>query len=99
MTATFLICSKTEVQVPEARAFYGFQTAIENVHSEMYSLLLSTYVRDKEECNLLLRAIHTIPCVGKKAEWAMRWIGDQESCFAERLVAFACVEGIHFSGR
>ncbi len=87
-----------EIQVPEARAFYGFQIAIENVHSEMYSLLLQTYVRDKEECGELLRAIHTVPCVGKKAEWALRWIGDASS-FAERLVAFACVEGIHFSGR
>ncbi|GAX75925.1 hypothetical protein CEUSTIGMA_g3368.t1 [Chlamydomonas eustigma] len=86
-----------EVQIPEARAFYGFQIAIENVHSEMYSLLLQTYVKDTEECNNLLRAIHTIPCVGKKAEWALRWIGDSSS-FAERLVAFACVEGIHFSG-
>ena len=57
------------------------------------------YVRDKEECDGLLRAIHTVPCVGKKAAWARRWIGDGDSCFAERLVAFACVEGIHFSGR
>ena len=87
-----------EVQLPEARAFYGFQTAIENVHSEMYSLLLQSYVRDKEECNQLLRAIHTVPCVGKKAAWALRWIGGQSGCFAERLIAFACVEGIHFSG-
>lgn len=87
----------TEVQAPEARAFYGFQIAIENIHSEMYSLLLDTYVRDKEECDKLLKAIHTVPCVQKKAAWAMRWIGDGRS-FAERLVAFACVEGIHFSG-
>lgn len=87
----------TEVQVPEARAFYGFQIAIENIHSEMYSLLLDTYVRDKEECDKLLKAIHTVPCVGKKAAWALKWIG-QGGSFAERLVAFACVEGIHFSG-
>ncbi|KAG1663825.1 hypothetical protein FOA52_013390 [Chlamydomonas sp. UWO 241] len=86
-----------DVQVPEARAFYGFQVAIENVHSEMYSLLLDTYVKDRAECNDLLRAIHTIPCVARKAEWALKWISDS-SCFAERLVAFACVEGIHFSG-
>ena len=88
----------TEVQAPEARAFYGFQIAIENIHSEMYSLLLDTYVRDKEECDKLLKAIHTVPCVQKKAAWALNWIGDGRS-FAERLVAFACVEGIHFSGR
>jgi ribonucleoside-diphosphate reductase subunit M2 len=64
----------------------------------MYSLLLQSYVRDKEECNQLLRAIHTVPCVGKKAAWALRWIGSDSGCFAERLVAFSCVEGIHFSG-
>ncbi|KAG2500799.1 hypothetical protein HYH03_001561 [Edaphochlamys debaryana] len=87
----------TEVQVPEARAFYGFQIAIENVHSEMYSVLLDHYVRDTEERNKLFNAIHTIPTVQKKAQWALRWIGASSS-FAERLVAFACVEGIHFSG-
>lgn len=86
-----------EVQVPEARAFYGFQIAIENVHSEMYSMLLDHYVRDRVECDRLLRAIQTMPCIGKKAEWALHWMGC-ERAFAERLVAFACVEGIHFSG-
>jgi len=86
-----------EVQVPEARAFYGFQIAIENVHSEMYSLLLEHYVRDTKERSELFRAIHTVPTVGKKAAWAMKWIGSDMS-FAHRLVAFACVEGIHFSG-
>eukprot|EP00884_Botryococcus_braunii_P011393 jgi/Botrbrau1/20254/Bobra.31_1s0040.2 len=86
-----------EVQIPEVRAFYGFQIAIENVHSEMYSLLLDHYVKDAEERQHLLRAIHTVPCIKKKAGWAMRWIGSTNS-FAERLVAFACVEGIHFSG-
>ncbi|MCO5551625.1 hypothetical protein L7F22_005130 [Adiantum nelumboides] len=86
-----------EIQVPEARAFYGFQIAIENIHSEMYSLLLETYIRDQKEKARLFNAVETIPCVAKKAEWALRWIGSQNS-FAERLVAFACVEGIFFSG-
>ena len=86
-----------EVQLPEARCFYGFQVAIENVHSETYSLLISTYVRDKQERERLFRAIHTIPCVRRKAEWALKWI-DSSHRFAERLVAFAVVEGIFFSG-
>ncbi|MED6135984.1 hypothetical protein PIB30_051735 [Stylosanthes scabra] len=86
-----------EVQVAEARAFYGFQIAIENIHSEMYSLLLETYIKDSTEKNRLFHAIETVPCVKKKAEWALRWIDGSES-FAERIVAFACVEGIFFSG-
>lgn len=87
----------SEVQVPEARAFYGFQIAIENVHSEMYSVLLDHYVREPEERNTLFNAIRTVPIIKKKAEWALRWINRADT-FAERLVAFACVEGIHFSG-
>lgn len=87
----------TEVQAPEARAFYGFQIAIENVHSEMYSLLLEHYVSDRAERERLFGAIRTVPTVRRKAEWALRWIGSGR-CFAERLVAFACVEGIFFSG-
>jgi ribonucleoside-diphosphate reductase subunit M2 len=87
-----------EVQIPEARCFYGFQIAIENIHSEMYSLLIDTYVKDKEEKINLLEALDKIPCIQKKAKWAMRWINDPESSFAERLVAFAAVEGIFFSG-
>ncbi|KAJ7970606.1 putative Ribonucleoside-diphosphate reductase small chain [Quillaja saponaria] len=86
-----------EVQVAEARAFYGFQIAIENIHSEMYSLLLETYIKDSNEKNRLFHAMETVPCVAKKADWALRWIDGTES-FAERLVAFACVEGIFFSG-
>ncbi|CAH9115741.1 unnamed protein product [Cuscuta europaea] len=86
-----------EVQVSEARAFYGFQIAIENIHSEMYSLLLETYIKDSAEKDRLFHAIDTIPCVEKKAKWALRWIDGSES-FAERLLAFACVEGIFFSG-
>jgi len=87
----------TEVQVPEARAFYGFQIAIENIHSEMYSLLLDTYIRDPQEKSRLFSAIDTVPAVQKKAQWAVKWIQGGES-FAERLVAFACIEGIFFSG-
>ncbi|KAG0456653.1 hypothetical protein HPP92_024441 [Vanilla planifolia] len=86
-----------EVQLPEARAFYGFQIAIENIHSEMYSLLLETYIKDSAAKSRLFRAIETIPCVARKAEWALRWI-DASETFAERLLAFACVEGIFFSG-
>ncbi|CAI5999931.1 unnamed protein product [Closterium sp. NIES-65] len=89
-----------EIQIPEARAFYGFQIAIENIHSEMYSLLLETYIKDPDEKDRLFRAIETVPCVQKKAEWTTRWIDGHSSktSFAERIVAFACVEGIFFSG-
>lgn len=86
-----------EVQVPEARCFYGFQVAIENIHSETYSLLIDTYIKDPQEKDKLFNALETVPCVQKKAEWALNWIDDQSS-FAERLVAFAAVEGIFFSG-
>jgi ribonucleoside-diphosphate reductase beta chain len=84
------------VQLPEARCFYGFQIMIENIHSEMYSLLIDTYVKDTTEKNRLFNAIETVPCVKKKADWALRWI--ENGSFAERLVAFAAVEGIFFSG-
>jgi len=87
-----------EVQVTEARCFYGFQIAIENIHSEMYSLLIDTYIRDREQAQMLFSAIETLPCVRKKADWALRWIGDRQATFGERLVAFAAVEGIFFSG-
>ena len=86
-----------EVQVPEARCFYGFQMMMENVHSEMYSLLIDTYIREESEKLRLLRAIETIPCVRRKAEWAQKWMG-REQPFARRLLAFAAVEGIFFSG-
>jgi ribonucleoside-diphosphate reductase beta chain len=85
-----------EVQYPEARCFYGFQIMIENIHSEMYSLLIDTYIKDNTQKDHLLRAVDTIPCVQRKAEWALRWIG--KGSFAERLIAFAAVEGIFFSG-
>ncbi|KAG5475440.1 hypothetical protein LSCM1_03558 [Leishmania martiniquensis] len=87
----------SDVKVPEARAFYGFQLMMENIHSETYSVLLDTYITDSEEKLRLLHAIQTIPCIKKKAEWAVRWIGSSAS-FQERLIAFAAVEGIFFSG-
>ncbi|MBN8702306.1 MAG: ribonucleotide-diphosphate reductase subunit beta [Bacteroidetes bacterium] len=85
-----------EVQYPEARCFYGYQIMIENIHSETYSLLIDTYIKDPKEKDGLFHALDTVPCVSKKAEWAMKWIGS--GSFAERLVAFAAVEGIFFSG-
>jgi ribonucleoside-diphosphate reductase beta chain len=87
----------SEVQLPEARCFYGFQIAMENIHSETYSLLIDTYVRDNAEKTRLFNAVETVPCVKKKADWALRWISNSGR-FAERLVAFAVVEGIFFSG-
>ncbi|KAG8441745.1 hypothetical protein GDO86_010791 [Hymenochirus boettgeri] len=87
-----------EVQVPEARCFYGFQILIENVHSEMYSLLIETYIKDPLRRVFLFNAIDTMPCIRKKADWAMRWTSDQKASFGERVVAFAAVEGIFFSG-
>lgn len=85
-----------EVQYPEARCFYGFQIMIENIHAEAYSLLIETYIKDPKDKDRLFHAIDTVPCVKKKADWALRWIGN--GAFAERLVAFAAVEGIFFSG-
>lgn len=87
-----------EVQVTEARCFYGFQIAIENIHSEMYSLLIDTYISDPKEKEFLFNAIETLPCVKKKADWALRWISSKTATFGERIVAFAAVEGIFFSG-
>lgn len=87
-----------EVQVAEARCFYGFQIMMENIHSETYSLLIDTYIKDPKQREHLFDAIETIPCIKKKADWALRWISDKKSSFAERLVAFAAVEGIFFSG-
>jgi ribonucleoside-diphosphate reductase subunit M2 len=86
-----------EVQIPEARAFYGFQIAMENVHNEMYNLLIDTYVKDPQQKNKLFRAIDNFPSIKRKADWALRWI-ESDSSFAHRLVAFACIEGIFFSG-
>ena len=86
----------SEVQLPEARCFYGFQIMMENIHSETYALLIDTYIKDPAEKDRLFHAIDTVPCVGKKAQWALRWINN--GTFAERLIAFAAVEGIFFSG-
>jgi ribonucleoside-diphosphate reductase subunit M2 len=87
-----------EVQVSEARAFYGFQIAMENIHSHTYSLLIETYIKEKEEKHRLFNAIENFPCIKKKSDWAQKWIHDNRSSFATRLVAFACIEGIFFSG-
>lgn len=86
-----------EVQIPEARAFYAMQNLMENVHSETYSLIIDTYVQDQVEKNNLFNAIETFDAIKQKAEWAIKWM-NRERSFAERLVAYAAVEGIHFSG-
>lgn len=88
----------SEVQLPEARAAYGFQLMIENIHSEVYSLLIDTYIKNEEEKTKLFQALDNFPCIRKKADWAIKWINDRRSSFATRLLAFACVEGIFFSG-
>merc|ERR1712018_30564 len=87
-----------EVQVPEARCFYGFQVAMENIHSEMYSLLIDTYIKDRRERERLFNSIETFPAIKKKAQWALRWINSNRATYAERVIAFASVEGIFFSG-
>ena len=86
-----------DVQLSEARAFYGFQIAMENIHSEMYSLLIDTYIQDGVEKKRLFEATQNYPCITKKANWAKKWLGDNRSSFASRLVAFAAIEGIFFS--
>jgi len=88
----------TEVQLAEARAFYGFQMAMENIHSHTYSLLIETLIKDNVEKDKLFHSLENYPCIKKKADWAQKWIGDKKSSFATRLVAFACIEGIFFSG-
>lgn len=88
----------TEIQIPEARCFYGFQIAVENIHSEVYSLLIDTYIKDTQKKKKLLNAIETVPCVQKKSEWALQWCDPNVASFAERIIAFAAVEGIFFSG-
>ena len=87
-----------EVQLLEAKFFYGFQIAMENIHSETYSLLIDTYVKDVTKKNNLFNAMETIPSVRKKADWALKWINDDKSTFGTRVIAFAAVEGIFFSG-
>ena len=88
----------SEVQLAEAKAFYGFQIAMENIHSIMYSQLIETYIKNPLEKDKLFNALDNFPCITKKADWAIHWIQDKESDFATRLVAFACIEGIFFSG-
>ncbi|MHC2993057.1 ribonucleoside-diphosphate reductase, partial [Pontibacter sp. HJ8] len=85
-----------EVQIPEARCFYGFQIMMENIHAETYSLLIDTYIKKQSEKDYLFNALETVPCVKKKGEWALKWINSEN--FTERLIAFAAVEGIFFSG-
>jgi ribonucleoside-diphosphate reductase subunit M2 len=87
-----------EVQVPEARCFYGFQIAIENIHSEMYSLLIDTYIKDPVQREHLFNAVETVPAVRRKADWALNWISSDNASYAERIIAYASVEGIFFSG-
>merc|ERR1712003_243100 len=87
----------SEVQIPEARAFYGFQMAMENIHSETYSLLIEQYIRESSEKEKIFNAIETMPAVREKAQWAIQWM-QKDNCFAERIIAFAAVEGILFSG-
>ncbi|KAG8831597.1 Ribonucleotide-diphosphate reductase (RNR), small subunit [Serendipita sp. 400] len=87
-----------EVQAAEARCFYGFQIMMENIHSETYSLLIDTYIKDPAQREFLFDAIENIPCIKRKADWALKWISDRRSTFGERLIAFAAVEGIFFSG-
>ena len=87
----------TEIQIPEVRCFYGFQIAMENIHSETYSLLIDTYIEDAEEKNFLLHAIDNVEVIKKKADWALKWINNSDF-FGERLIGFAAVEGIFFSG-
>ena len=88
----------SEVQLAEARAAYGFQIMMENIHSETYSLLIDTLVKEEREKTKLFEALNNFPCIKKKADWAIKWINDKRSSFATRLIAFACVEGIFFSG-
>ena len=86
-----------DVQLAEARAFYGFQIAMENIHSETYSLIIDTFIKDREEQTKMFQAVQNFPCIARKANWAKKWITDNRSSFAARLVAFAVVEGIFFS--
>jgi ribonucleotide reductase beta subunit family protein with ferritin-like domain len=86
-----------DVQLAEARAFYGFQIAIESIHSEVYSLMIDTFIKDDVEKHKLFNAVSNFPCIAKKANWAKKWINDNRSSFAARVIAFACVEGIFFS--
>jgi ribonucleoside-diphosphate reductase subunit M2 len=90
--------SSSSVTSPEARCFYGFQIAVENIHSETYSLLIDTYIKEPAKKDHLLRAIKTVPCVQRKAQWALKWCDTTSASFAKRMIAFAAAKGIFFSG-
>ena len=98
VTENLAVRFMSDVQLAEARAFYGFQIAMENIHSEVYSLLIDTLIKSSEQKEKLFSGINNFPCIKKKADWAIKWIHDKKSSFATRLLAFACVEGIFFSG-
>jgi ribonucleoside-diphosphate reductase subunit M2 len=97
VTENLAVRFMNDVQISEVRAFYGFQIAIENIHSHMYSLLIQTYIKDDDEKQRLFEATTNYPCITKKFNWAKKWLDDKRSSFAKRLVAFAVVEGIFFS--
>jgi len=98
VTENLAVRFMSDVKLPEARCFYGFQIAMENIHSETYSLLIDSFIKDDREKTKLFEAINNFPCIRKKADWAIRWMESESESFAKRLVAFACVEGIFFSG-
>ena len=98
VTENLAIRFMSDVQLAEARAFYGFQIAMENIHNEVYSLLIDSLIKSDEQKNKLFAGIDNFPCIKKKSDWALRWINDKRSSFYTRLIAFACIEGIFFSG-
>lgn len=98
VTENLAVRFMSDVQLAEARAFYGFQIAMENIHSELYSLLIDTLIKNEEQKNKLFSGVNNFPCIKKKADWALKWINDKRSSFFTRLIAFACIEGIFFSG-
>jgi len=98
VTENLAVRFMNDVQLAEARAFYGFQIAMENIHNEVYSLLIDTLIKNHEQKTKLFSGINNFPCIKNKAEWSLRWINDKRSSFFTRLIAFACIEGIFFSG-
>jgi len=98
VTENLAVRFMSDVKLPEARCFYGFQITMENIHSETYSLLIDSFIKNDREKKQLFEAIDNFPCIRKKADWAIKWMESESASFAKRLVAFACVEGIFFSG-
>uniref|UniRef100_A0A6C0F1W9 Uncharacterized protein n=1 Tax=viral metagenome TaxID=1070528 RepID=A0A6C0F1W9_9ZZZZ len=98
VTENLAVRFMSDVQLAEARAFYGFQIAMENIHNEVYSLLIDSLIKSEEQKSKLFAGINNFPCIKKKSDWALRWINDKRSSFYTRLIAFACIEGIFFSG-